>query len=166
MRGFQFEAAEGSFEMLLRREAPGYRAPFALEDFTVIIEKRGGDGSRAQATVRVRVGDEMMHTAAEGDGPVNALDRARAEGAPAALSRARRGPPGGLQGADRGRAPGHRRAAAGDHRVGAWGRAMEHGGLLGEHHRGELAGAVRRAGARVAAGCRPGSLAWSFTTKG
>ena len=75
-RGFQFEGAEGSFEMLLRRSAPGYRPPFELEDFTVIIEKRGGDGTRAQATVRIRVGDEMMHTAAEGEGPVNALDRA------------------------------------------------------------------------------------------
>jgi 2-isopropylmalate synthase len=75
-RGFQFEAAEGSFEMLLRRAAPDYQAPFELEEFTVIVEKRGGGGSRAQATVRVRVGEEMMHTAAEGDGPVNALDRA------------------------------------------------------------------------------------------
>jgi len=74
--GFQFEAAEGSFEMLLRRASPEYRAPFELEDFTVIVEKRGGLGSRAQATVRIRVGDEMMHTAAEGDGPVSALDRA------------------------------------------------------------------------------------------
>jgi 2-isopropylmalate synthase len=74
--GFQFEAAEGSFEMLLRRASPEYRAPFVLEDFTVIVEKRGGLGSRAQATVRIRVGDEMMHTAAEGDGPVSALDRA------------------------------------------------------------------------------------------
>jgi 2-isopropylmalate synthase len=75
-RGFQFEAAEGSFEMLLRREAPAYRAPFVLDDFTVIVEKRGGDGIRAQATVKLRVGDEVVHTAAEGDGPVNALDRA------------------------------------------------------------------------------------------
>ena len=75
-QGFQFEAAEGSFEMLVRRAAPGYRPPFELEEFTVIVEKRGGDGSRAQATVRIRVGAEMMHTAAEGDGPVNALDRA------------------------------------------------------------------------------------------
>jgi 2-isopropylmalate synthase len=75
-RGFQFEAAEGSFEMLLRRASPRYRAPFELEDFTVIVEKRGGGGSRAQATVRVRVGGEMMLTAADGDGPVNALDRA------------------------------------------------------------------------------------------
>ncbi len=74
--GFQFEAAEGSFEMLLRRSAPDYRAPFSLEDFTVLVEKRGSNGTRAQATVRIKVGEEVMHTAAEGDGPVNALDRA------------------------------------------------------------------------------------------
>ncbi|HJX87069.1 MAG TPA: alpha-isopropylmalate synthase regulatory domain-containing protein, partial [Gemmatimonadales bacterium] len=75
-QGFQFEAAEGSFEMLLRRMAPDYRAPFVLEDFTVIVEKRGGGGTRAQATVKLRVGDAVMHTAAEGEGPVSALDRA------------------------------------------------------------------------------------------
>jgi 2-isopropylmalate synthase len=75
-QGFQFEAAEGSFEMLIRRSAPGYRAPFVLEDFTVIVEKRGGNGTRSQATVKMRVGGTAMHTAAEGDGPVNALDRA------------------------------------------------------------------------------------------
>ena len=75
-RGFQFEAADGSFEMLLRRAAPGYRPPFELLDFTVISEKRGEHKVAAQAIVRVRVGDEVMHTAAEGDGPVNALDRA------------------------------------------------------------------------------------------
>ena len=75
-RGFQFEAAEGSFEMLLRRQDPAYRPPFVVDDFTVIVEKRGGDGIRAQATVKLRVGDEVVHTAAEGDGPVNALDRA------------------------------------------------------------------------------------------
>jgi 2-isopropylmalate synthase len=75
-RGFQFEAAEGSFEMLLRRKDPGYRAPFVVDDFTVIVEKRGDDGVRAQATVKLRVGDEVVHTAAEGEGPVNALDRA------------------------------------------------------------------------------------------
>ncbi|MBA3554607.1 MAG: citramalate synthase [Gemmatimonadales bacterium] len=76
LRGFQFEAAEGSFEMLVRRAAPGYQAPFELEDFTVIVERRGGDGGRAQATVKLRIGTEVAHTAAEGDGPVNALDRA------------------------------------------------------------------------------------------
>jgi 2-isopropylmalate synthase len=75
-RGFQFEAAEGSFEMLIRRKDPAYQPPFVVDDFTVIVEKRGGDGIRAQATVKLRVGDEVVHTAAEGDGPVNALDRA------------------------------------------------------------------------------------------
>ncbi len=75
-RGFQFEAAEGSFEMLIRRQNPGYRAPFVVDDFTVIVEKRGGDGIRAQATVKLRVGEDVVHTAAEGDGPVSALDRA------------------------------------------------------------------------------------------
>jgi len=76
LQGFQFEAAEGSFEMLLRRAAQDYRAPFELDDFTVIVEKRGGSGSRAQATVRIRVAGQMVLTAADGDGPVNALDRA------------------------------------------------------------------------------------------
>jgi 2-isopropylmalate synthase len=75
-QGWQFEAAEGSFEMLLRRASPGYRAPFDLEDFTVIVEKRGGEGVKAQATVKLRVNGEVMHTAAEGAGPVNALDQA------------------------------------------------------------------------------------------
>ena len=75
-QGFQFEAAEGSFEMLLRRARPEYRPPFVLEEFTVLVEKRGHGGPRAQATVKIRVADDVMHTAAEGDGPVNALDRA------------------------------------------------------------------------------------------
>jgi 2-isopropylmalate synthase len=75
-RGFQFEAADGSFEMLLRRAAPDYRAPFELLNFTVISEKRGGQKVAAQASVKLRVGEQVMHTAAEGDGPVNALDRA------------------------------------------------------------------------------------------
>ncbi len=75
-RGFQFEAAEGSFEMLVRRGAADYDPPFELLDFTVIVEKRGDREIASQATVKVRVGDQLMHTAAEGDGPVNALDSA------------------------------------------------------------------------------------------
>ncbi len=75
-QGFQFEAAEGSFEMLVRRSADDYTPPFELLDFTVIVEKRGDHGIASQATVKVRVGDQLMHTAAEGEGPVNALDSA------------------------------------------------------------------------------------------
>jgi len=74
--GFQFEAAEGSFEMLVRRASPDYTPPFTLLDFTVIVEKRGGNDMMSQATVKLSVGGEVMHTAAEGDGPVNALDQA------------------------------------------------------------------------------------------
>lgn len=75
-RGFQFEAADGSFEMLIRRSDPQYVAPFDLLDFTVVVEKRGDNDVYAQATVKVKIGEEIMHTAADGDGPVNALDKA------------------------------------------------------------------------------------------
>ena len=75
-KGFQFEGAEGSFELLLRRSRPDYEPPFELLDFLVLVEKRVGKEILAEATVKVRVGDEVMHTAAEGNGPVHALDRA------------------------------------------------------------------------------------------
>jgi 2-isopropylmalate synthase len=75
-RGFQFEAAEGSFEMLVRRSAPDYAPPFELLDFTVVVSKHGADDMLSQAMVKLKIGAEVMHTAAEGDGPVNALDQA------------------------------------------------------------------------------------------
>lgn len=79
-RGFQYEGAEASFELLVRRMLPGYQTPFTLVDFTTIVETRrsdvdGGDIS-SQAVVKVRVGDEVIHTAGDGNGPVNALDYA------------------------------------------------------------------------------------------
>ena len=150
-QGFQFEAAEGSFEMLLRRASTTYRAPFELEDFTVMVEKRGGGGSRSQATVRIK-GGRRGH--AHGGRRRRAGQRAGprgAEGAAPALSRARGRAAGGLQGAHRGRAPGHGRAAPGHHRIRPRGGALEYCGVLGEHHRGELAGVVRRAGAAAPA---------------
>ncbi len=75
-RGFQFEGAEGSLELLIRRAQPGYKPPFELVDFHVLVEKRQYRGMLAEVTIKVRVGDEVMHTAAEGNGPVNALDTA------------------------------------------------------------------------------------------
>jgi 2-isopropylmalate synthase len=74
--GFQFEGADGSFELLVRRGRPGYAPPFEVLDFLVLVEKRRGIDILAEATVKARVHDRIMHTAAEGDGPVNALDRA------------------------------------------------------------------------------------------
>ena len=82
-RGFQYENAEASFELLLRRAKPDYQPPFELVDFMVVVEKRRRPPSRksmeemlSEAGVKVRVGTEIMHTAAEGNGPVNALDQA------------------------------------------------------------------------------------------
>jgi 2-isopropylmalate synthase len=74
--GFTFEGAEASVEMLLYRSRPGYRAPFEMLDFTAVVEHREGRGIFAEATIKVRVGDQVFHTAAEGNGPVNALDAA------------------------------------------------------------------------------------------
>ncbi|MDQ5851764.1 MAG: citramalate synthase, partial [Chloroflexota bacterium] len=71
-RGFQYEAAEGSFELLVRRSAPDYRPPFELLDALVVVEQREGRAMLAEATVKVRIGDEVVHTAADGCGPVHA----------------------------------------------------------------------------------------------
>jgi 2-isopropylmalate synthase len=75
-QGYQFEAAEGSFELLTRRFQSGYAAPFEVLDVVVISEQRRGNSMFAEATVKVRVGDEVLHTVAEGTGPVHALDGA------------------------------------------------------------------------------------------
>ncbi len=74
--GYQFEAAEGSFELLVRRRQPDYVPPFELLDVVVVAQRRRGEAMTAEATVKLRVGTETVHTAAEGDGPVHALDRA------------------------------------------------------------------------------------------
>jgi 2-isopropylmalate synthase len=73
--GYQFEAADGSFELLLR-EAQGWKQDyFQLESYRVFVEHRDGEVI-AEATVKVHVGDERIVTTSEGDGPVSALDRA------------------------------------------------------------------------------------------
>jgi 2-isopropylmalate synthase len=75
-RGFTFEGAEASVELMLRRAHPAYVPPFDLIDFMVLVERRRGRGLLAEATVKVRVGPKHMHTVAGGNGPVNALDAA------------------------------------------------------------------------------------------
>ena len=75
-QGYHFEAAEGSFELLLRRGKPGYEPPFELLDVVVISERRRGGEMFCEATVKVKRGGETVHTVAEGTGPVHALDRA------------------------------------------------------------------------------------------
>ncbi len=74
--GLAFEGAEGSFELLIHRRAAAYVAPFRVVDFTVLVEQREGRELLAEATVKVEVAGEVLHTAADGNGPVNALDAA------------------------------------------------------------------------------------------
>jgi len=85
-QGFTFEGAEASVELLLRRARPGYHPPFEMLDFMVVVEHREGAASLpfvlegrglfAKATIKVCAGEQVFHTVAEGNGPVNALDTA------------------------------------------------------------------------------------------
>jgi len=82
-RGFQYENAEASFDLLVHRTAEGYQPPFGLVDLMVVVEKRRrmptlktGKEVLSEAMVKVSVEGEIMHTVSEGNGPVNALDRA------------------------------------------------------------------------------------------
>ena len=74
--GASFEGADASFELLVRRGRADYVPPFRIIDFTVIVERRNGAAARAEATVKLEVDGEVLHTAADGNGPVNALDLA------------------------------------------------------------------------------------------
>jgi 2-isopropylmalate synthase len=76
-RGFSFEAAGASVAMMLERHTPDYTPPFELIDYTAVVEHREKRGMVTEATVKMRVGGEILHTAAEGNGPVNALDTAQ-----------------------------------------------------------------------------------------
>ncbi len=82
-RGFQYDNAAASFELLVHRAKPDYQPPFELVDFMVVVERRRRPPTQknleemlSEAMLKVRVGTEVIHTAAEGNGPVNALDQA------------------------------------------------------------------------------------------
>lgn len=75
-RGYQFEAADGSFELLLRKEAGVYEPLFRLESWRCIVEQRADGKVETEATIKIWVEGERYVRTAEGNGPVNALDRA------------------------------------------------------------------------------------------
>jgi 2-isopropylmalate synthase len=75
-QGYQFEAADGSFELMLRRTQPGYSEPFEVLDVVVISQRRSSSDMFVEATVKIKVGDEISHVVAEGSGPVDAMDHA------------------------------------------------------------------------------------------
>ncbi|HEX5609875.1 MAG TPA: citramalate synthase [Solirubrobacterales bacterium] len=78
-RGYHYEAAPASFELLLRREAGSYESLFKLESFRVVVEKQAGGEVTTEASIKVEVDGKRYFRAAEGNGPVNALDRALRE---------------------------------------------------------------------------------------
>ena len=75
-QGLQFEAADASFELLLKKAFKKYKKFFELEGFRVIVEKRPDKRIFSEATIRLKINKVERYTAAEGDGPINALDNA------------------------------------------------------------------------------------------
>ena len=75
-RGYHYEAADGSFELLLRKETGDYEPLFRLESWRAIVEKRADGRVETEATIKIWVDGERYVRTAEGNGPVNALDRA------------------------------------------------------------------------------------------
>jgi 2-isopropylmalate synthase len=76
-QGFQVEGAEGSFEILIKKALGQHKRFFELMGFRVMVEKKTEEETPlSEAAIMVRVGDRVEHTAAVGNGPVNALDNA------------------------------------------------------------------------------------------
>lgn len=76
-KGYTFEAADASFRLLIQKVLKAHKSFFELDGYRVIVEKRGAnEPCLSEATIKVRVNGEMAHTVGEGDGPVDALDKA------------------------------------------------------------------------------------------
>jgi 2-isopropylmalate synthase len=74
--GYQFEAANASFDLLVKKIMGTYKPSFELLKYYVTVEKRTSGQMVNEATVKLKVGDRVEHVVGEGDGPVNALDAA------------------------------------------------------------------------------------------
>lgn len=74
-KGYEFEAADASFKLLMQKVLKRHKSFFELNGFRVVVEKRGKhEPCQSEATIKLTVGQDMAHTVGEGDGPVNALD--------------------------------------------------------------------------------------------
>jgi len=76
LKGYHFEAAEASFELLLKKALSKVSEFFRLESFRVVVNMESGNKMNSEAIIKLRVKGKIEHTAAEGDGPINALDNA------------------------------------------------------------------------------------------
>ena len=75
-KGYQFEAAEASFELLMRRMFNEYTEPFVLKNMRIMIEMKNDEPVYSEAVIKLNIKGNNVHTAAEGNGPVNAMDNA------------------------------------------------------------------------------------------
>ena len=75
-QGFSYEASEASVALMLLRRSPDYVPLFEVLDYQALVARRAGGGPVIEATVKVKIGEQQFHTAAEGNGPVSALDAA------------------------------------------------------------------------------------------
>lgn len=74
--GFQFEAAEASFELIVRKQIGKHRTFFDLDHYRVAVTRAGNSAPLTKATLTINIKSREIHASAEGDGPVNALDNA------------------------------------------------------------------------------------------
>ena len=161
-RGYHYEAADGSFELLLRKETGEYEPLFRLESWRSIVEKRADGRVETEATIKIWVGGERYVRTAEGNGPVHALDKALREALVEIYPHLRDIELVNFKVRILDETKGDRRGDAGAAR-----RVRRRAGLgldrrVGERHRGLLGGARRFAGVRDAAPSRarlPGGAA-------
>ena len=135
--GYQFEAADASFNLLVRKCMNKFQPHFEPLHYSVIVDNKIGE-VRAEAAVKMLIGDEVRFEAAEGDGPIDALNAAAAQGAQQPFPRLEPSAPGRLQGAGdqfRGR---HGRRRPRDHRKPGRKRRVGHRRSERKHHRGKL----------------------------
>ena len=143
-KGFAYEAAEASVALLMAREQPEYRPPFEVLHFQAGVGRREGGGMFAEATVKVRIGDELVHTAGEGNGPVSALDSALRKALQPFFPEVSHIHLSGLQGSDPGRSKRYGRHDPCLDRQSVRTRFLEYRGGVEQHHRGVSPGADRQ----------------------
>ena len=153
-RGFQFEAADGSFDLLIRRETGEYEPLFQLESWRVMAEKREDGKVQTEATIKIWVDGERYVRTAEGNGPVNALGHRAARGDLRDLSAPARHQARQLQGPHPRRVEGDRRGHARAARRLRRPRHLGRDRRARERDRGELGRARRLARGRHAARAR------------
>ena len=140
--GFQFEGAEASFELLMERALGNHRPYFDLDGYRVIVEEdNGAEEPVAEATVRLRVKGIAEHTAAAGNGPVNALDHALRKALEDFYPNLREMSLLDYKVRILDESQGHRRQDARPHHLGRRQRDLGDGRRRRQYHRGVVAGA-------------------------